>query len=377
MLRYVFLKILFVFFVSSAIAQTNSQQQEVERHISLAEKAAKKNDWITAEYEWKKVLELSPNNATVWNNLGISLDKQNRRNEAIEAWMKATKLNPKLSSAFFYIGITYTLTNNFALAIAPLKQTLYLDSDNQEARKALAISLIGVDKYQEATREIAQLLAKNPKDAALLEMAAQCFWQQKRFAETVMVLKRRLDLGNEKAELWALYGDALDAMKQTSEAAIAYEKAVALNPASNDLRYALGAFYWKLIRYDDAEKVLLEVLKRNPNEARAAFNLGDIYLTKGDAQKALPYLEQAAKGFPNEFDTRFALGRALLMLNQNERAVEELQAAVKINDKIAEGYFHLGRALQKLGRKDEAKAALDKAKEIQEAKRASEKIKPQ
>ena len=65
-------------------------------------------------------------------------------------------------------------------------------------------------------------------------MAAQSFWQQRRFAETETVLKRRLDLGDETAELWALYGDALDAQKKTIEAVSAYQKAVELKPDSID-----------------------------------------------------------------------------------------------------------------------------------------------
>ncbi len=285
------------------------------------------------------------------------------------------KAQAQTDSNYYQQGLDNLNRQDFAAAARAFQIVLQTAPENDKARKGLAIALIGIEKFPEASREIAKLLALSPKDAKLLELAAQCFWQQKRFAETEAVLQRRLKLGNERAELWSLYGDALDAQKKTIQAVTAYENAVRLAPDSITLRYALGAFYWKLIRYDDAERELLKVLSLQPNEPRASFNLGDIYLTRGDAAKSLPFLETAVKAFPDEFDTRFAFGRALLATNKTEAAIVELQTAVKLKPEIAEGHFHLGRALQRAGRRDEAKSEMLKAQNLQNAQRAREEIK--
>ena len=278
-------------------------------------------------------------------------------------------------SASYKQGLEYLKRQDYAAAARSFQLALQSAPDDDLARRGLAIALVGAEKFPEASREIAKSLALAPKDAKLLELAAHCFWQQKRFAETETVLQRRLKLGDERAELWSLYGDALDVQKKTIQAVTAYENAVRLAPDSIILRYALGAFYWKLIRYDDAEREFLKVLSLQPNEPRASFNLGDIYLTQGDAAKSLPFLETAAKAFPNEFDTRFALGRAFLATNKPESALVEMQAAVKLKPDIAEGHFHLARALQRAGRRDEAKTEMQKAQSLQNAQRAKEQIK--
>ena len=44
-----------------------------------------------------------------------------------------------------------------------------------------------------------------------------------------------------------------------------------------------------------AEKAYRQALKENPRNARAAFNLGDVYLSNKDAQNALKYYSSAAK----------------------------------------------------------------------------------
>lgn len=269
-------------------------------------------------------------------------------------------------------GLSLLQNQNFESALIKFQTILQVEPDNDAARRGLAIALVGVEKFAEASREIAKLLARAPKDIKLLEMAAQTFWQQRRFAETEAVLKRRLILGDARAEIWALYGDALDAQRKTIEAVSAYENAVRIDSDSIDFRYALGSLYWKQVRYEDAKREFLEILRRSPNEPRASFNLGDIYLSNGDAAKALPLLEISAKAFPTQFDTRFAFGHALFAANKFESAITELQAAIKLRPEIAEGYYQLGLTLQRTGRRAEAKAAFEKVRDLQKAKRDSE-----
>jgi tetratricopeptide (TPR) repeat protein len=264
----------------------------------------------------------------------------------------------------------------YSIAIAPLRQTLALEAGNDAARRALVVALVGTENFKDATRELALLLAKAPHDAALLETATKVFLRQGRYTEAVTVSNRRLALPDVTASLWAQYGDALDGASRTPEAAEAYQKAVALEPTSTLFRYALGYLYWKLYRYEEAERELVEVLKQEKDNARAAFTLGDLYLTRGDALKALPFLTQAAAAYPHEFDTRFALGRGLIITGDTERGITELRAAVKIDDTIADGHFQLGRALQKAGMKEEARRELDRARVLHDAKRQSEVPKP-
>jgi tetratricopeptide (TPR) repeat protein len=278
------------------------------------------------------------------------------------------------SSQQLGIGFEYIKTRNFQSAYQTFKEILDKDAGNDQARRGLVIALIGTDKFAEASREIAKLLAKFPNDINLLEISARTFWQQKRYVEAEIVLKRRLDLSAENSELWALYGDVSDAQKKPDQAISAYQKAVLLKPDSITLLYALGSLFWKSIRYDEAEKIFLDILQRQPNEPRASFNLGDIYLTKGEFAKAVPLLEVAAKAFPAEFDTRFALGRVYLATNKPASAITEFESAIKLNDQVSEGYFYLGRALQRVGRKDDAKKAVVKAQELQKQKLASESL---
>lgn len=346
--------------------------EQVRAYYEAAGRFEKDGNWQQAEQTWRAVIELNSKDAKAWTNLGVALNRQEKTREAIEAWKQAIAIDPNLPGPHFNLGLTLVRNSDYAEAIGPLRQVLRLEPNNDAARRALAIALIGKEAFPEASREIAQLLFRSPQDTALLELAAKSFLQQRRFQEATAVLERRLKLPNTTSSLLSQYGDALDGAGRTPEALEAYRKAVNLDPESTLTRYGLGYLHWKLYQYDEAERQLLEVLRRAPNDPRASFTLGDLYLTRGDAERSLPLLEAARAAYPNEFDTRFALGRALVLTGKLDRGIEELSAAVTLNNDIADGHFQLGRALMKAGRTHEGKRELQKAQTLHDQQRKKE-----
>ncbi len=352
--------------------QTDPAIPQVRAYYERASRFEQEGKWPEAEKAWRSALAVAPNDARAWTNLGVALKRQQKESEAVAAWKQALAIDAKLAGPNFNLGLTLVRSGNFAEAISPLRRGLAAEPGHDGGRRALALALIGTDQFQQATRELAPLLARNPQDAGLLELAAQSFARQRRFAEAVVVLERRLRLPKPTANLWAEYGDALDATARTPEALEAYRKAVALDPESTLLRYGLGYLHWKLVQYDDAEREMLEVLRRKPADPRASFTLGDLYLAKGEPARALPFLKTAVAGYPNEFDTRFALGRALVLTGAVKDGVEELRVAVRLDDGIADGHFQLGRALMRLGDSLDGKRELDRARALNEQRRAGE-----
>ena len=101
--------------------------------------------------------------------------------------------------------------------------------------------------------------------------------------------------------------------------------AIALDPESRDLNYAVATVYENLERYEDAEKAYKKVIEIDPNFSDALLGLGAVYfnkaadlngkindLTPGDPQEevyrasmkdnfsnSLPYLEKANELTPN------------------------------------------------------------------------------
>jgi tetratricopeptide (TPR) repeat protein len=95
---------------------------------------------------------------------------------------------------------------------------------------------------------------------------------------------------------------------------------------------------WK---FQDAEKVLSEALKTNPQDVQAAYYLGLSLLMQDKHSEALEILlkaqaSQAKAGqgrpaVPDEYQIRIALARTYLELKQNEDAWKHLEEANKIH----------------------------------------------
>jgi len=112
-----------------------------------------------------------------------------------------------------------------------------------------------------------------------------------------------------------------------SEAASAFEQAVALDPSNGNAFYALGNVYAEMGRWADAVNAYYQAVSLNKQDVEALNNLGV----------------------------------ALRMRGQNVQAAAAFQRAIKIYPKWAEPYYHLGETRRALGEEDEAREAFERA----------------
>jgi tetratricopeptide (TPR) repeat protein len=131
---------------------------------------------------------------------------------------------------------------------------------------------------------------------------------------------------------------------------------------------------WK---FQEAEKVLREALKANPQDAQAGYYLGlsvllqdkhsealDIFLkVKDDQDKAD---RQSRSQVPDEYQIQLALARTRLELKQNDEAWKNLEAAKKVNANAADIYVYRGLYYLNLQNAQKAIKELEKAMTLDE-----------
>ena len=106
--------------------------------------------------------------------------------------------------------------------------------------------------------------------------------------------------------------------------------------------------------HDAAMGVYHQVLMRDPANASAHYNLGQIYAHRGQFAQAQWEYEAALKGDPKFLDARLNLGVVLYKQKRFPDAIEAFRQVLKASPKHALGLFNLGVTHLDLGHADEA-----------------------
>jgi len=100
--------------------------------------------------------------------------------------------------------------------------------------------------------------------------------------------------GAQKAEAYALQGNAYYRLDKFQEAVDSIKKALSLSDKPSDSWYQiLMASYAELNQYDEAAKVLEQQLAKNPNDVKLTTQLASVYVKGKQDQKAVDLLVAA------------------------------------------------------------------------------------
>jgi serine/threonine protein kinase/Flp pilus assembly protein TadD len=137
-----------------------------EAHGHLAALLASEFDWEGAEREFRKALELGPENSDVWFQYTyFFLSPMRRTDEAIAAMKRASELDP-LSSLFqSRLGLQFLFIRQYEQALKHIQNALELDPLSILAHLWLGLTYIAEEKFEDAIHAIEfaiQNFGRNP-----------------------------------------------------------------------------------------------------------------------------------------------------------------------------------------------------------------------
>jgi len=122
-------------------------------------------DWTSAELEFKKAIELTPEYATAHEWYATFLMAMGRFEESIAAALRAREIDPLSLIVNGVVGVTYAFSRQYDRSISELRKTLDMDPGFYLARVWLGLSyqLAGkVEQARETLREAVEVEADNP-----------------------------------------------------------------------------------------------------------------------------------------------------------------------------------------------------------------------
>src|SRR6516164_7880373 len=303
---------------------------------------------------------------------GRLLDDQGQTNQAIDEYKKALELDPNNSLIYSEMAETYIRNNKPREAVDNATKAIQINRDNIEAHKLLSsiyLQIIGranaqkpptVDTINNAIREFEEVVRIDPTEQPSLVMLArlysikgdrdkaagiykQILGREPGSEEAVTALaKLQMDAGNykEAADLLEQFvkghpdsdnalqtlGEAYSNLQEYVKSADAYKRAAELDPDDIEIKKAEAQAMFLADNLDEATKLYQDLAKVAPDDGVSLLRLGQIYRREMKYDLARQYLQKAAQSFPDSLEVQLNL----VMLDHDEGHLEE--ALKRAND---------------------------------------------
>ncbi|MGQ3887906.1 tetratricopeptide repeat protein [Legionella sp. CNM-1927-20] len=288
---------------------------------------------LLAIENFKKALELDPNNPIIYNNLANSYKKNYQFNEAILNYQKAIKLAPDYAQAHNNLASIYAMQGLSQQALHHYHLALKNAPDFAAAHFNLGLLFINQNKLDAARIQFQNVLALNPKHLDALFYLGVLALETNDLTQAEQAFQQVLLENSNHVDALTNLGVIAVKREQGQLAVDYFSKALALNNEHIEARNNLAATFMHHDRFENALMHYDYLLQKDPNNVEYLYN-------SGVAQMALGHLNEAINHFEhllNEQDKHFAalnnLAAIYIRLNDKEKAKKLLLQALIINPK--------------------------------------------
>lgn len=163
--------------VESQQVEVIVEEEDAEDYYNLGVTLEKRGRYDEAAKAYRQAILMRPDYTEAYYNLGISLDDAGKYIEAIEAYKQVVKLKPDYEDTYYKLGVSYEITEKYREAIEAYTQMLNIRPDHTEALYNLGLSHLMFNNKTSALAEYKSLQKLAPGMAddlygKALEMAA-------------------------------------------------------------------------------------------------------------------------------------------------------------------------------------------------------------
>jgi tetratricopeptide (TPR) repeat protein len=215
-------------------------------------------------------------------NLGATLVRLGRREEAIKAFDTAVQLKPLDADLWRNLGNILIEAERPADAILSFQHALKLNPRHWDAANEVAHLLYRSDRFEEALACFNLCDELQPNQFPTLHMRALTLHKLRRFEEALADNSRALALRPDDVEALNNRGAIFRGLKRFDEALANYDRALAVRPDYAEAHYNRGITLDELKRFDEALASYDRALQARPDYAEAHWNEALLRLLTGD-----------------------------------------------------------------------------------------------
>ena len=213
--------------------------------------------------------------------------------KAKEALLSLVSKVPDSYKGHKMLAEVYEKEGGMRKSIDEYVQAIDINKKDYESYYKVAELLNNLDKKDEATEMLFNLLNKKPDMYKATELLGDILISKEMYKEAVNVYQDALKYNPVSYEINYNLGIAYTMLNDFQNAKICYEKAAQINSMLYNAKYSLAEIALIYKELEEAEKRFLETIEEDELSADAYYELAKIYLMKGEKETAINYVNTA------------------------------------------------------------------------------------
>jgi len=231
-------------------------------------------------------------------NLGVTLEKTGRLDEAIAHYRQALSLNPSVRFICFRLGNALMKQQNFTEAAAAYSQELSLSPESPETVHNLGTALQNLGRHDQAIICYQKAIALHPSYAEAYNNLGVTLAHLGRLEHAIASYRDALVHNPNYADAYSNLGNALERMFDYPNAILLCKRAIELEPNHAAAHLHLGNAYKHLGLFQEAVASYQQAISLTPNNGGIYSNLAETYKDQGKLQQAAQSFEKAIAARP-------------------------------------------------------------------------------
>lgn len=270
----------------------------------------------------RKIVSLTPKDATTLNNLGLTLRELEQFEESKITLDQAIAIAPDDAGAHYNLGLTHGCLLNLYLEIDSYTKAIELKPDFDEAFNNRGLAYFQLGKYAESEKDYKSALAIQPNNVHCLNNLGILYTHLGRSVEAQKTLEKAIEIDSRFSNLYVSLEKALSAQGKKRQATQMWFDAMGQYPESLELALGFGHYQLENGELEEALKNYKRALELEPDDIRALSGLALTLARQGDHQAAKIHFKTVLSLSPNDVDTLTGLGMLHLAENNHNNAMK-------------------------------------------------------
>jgi len=230
-----------------------------------------------AEKIYRAILEKDAQNAEALHLLGVISSQSGRAEEAVKLISKAISINPRQAQYYDNLGVVYKNINRPDIAAVQHCKAVELNPEYGMAHYNLGVSCHAIGLINEALLHFREAVRINPNHYDARHSLALVLGEQGFYAEAINQSEAAIKLRPNEVNTYLNMAESFLGLDRPNQAIALYEKTLEMDPNNNRALFALGVIYIKQARWSKAVDYLKRSLGNPDNQALTVQKLAETY----------------------------------------------------------------------------------------------------